>query len=441
MNYRQAMDYIGETGKYGSVPGLDNIKNLCEKLGNPQDELKFVHIAGTNGKGSTLAYISTILKEAGYRIGRYISPTIFEYRERIQVNERMISKDALCRHLETVREAIEAMLAEGKAHPTPFEIETALAFLYFKEKKCDIVVLETGLGGTLDATNLITTAVLSVIASISMDHMAFLGDTLSEIAANKAGIMKPGVPVVTTGQKEEVMQVLKERAAALGCPFITVSEQDISRVRYGVEKQRFDYKGLKNIEITLAGTYQIANAALAVEAVRVLAGQGFPVKEEALRAGLKKTVWRGRFTVIAKKPLFIVDGAHNEDAAGKLADSVRFYFTNKKIIYIMGILKDKEYEKIIAKTADLAAQIITVTTPANSRALPAYELAKAVKEYHPSVTAVDSLQEAVEMSYLLADKDSVILAFGSLSYLGELIHIVENRHTIRRDSHGRQEEN
>lgn len=437
MNYKQAMEYMEEIAKYGSVPGLTNIINLCEKLGNPQNDLKFVHIAGTNGKGSTLAYISTVLKEAGYRVGRYVSPTIFEYRERIQVNERMISKDALCRHLERIKEAIEELQVEGKSHPTPFEIETALGFLYFKEKKCDVVVLETGLGGTLDATNLITTTIISVIASVSMDHMAFLGDTLTEIAENKAGILKPGIPVVTMEQKDEVMQVIERKAKELHCELTVALETHASKIRYGVEKQKFDYREYKGLEIGLAGKCQIANAILAIEVLRVLSKKGFCIKEQALRDGLKKTVWRGRFTVVAKKPLFIVDGAHNEDAAIKLADSIRFYFTNKKIIYIMGILKDKEYEKIIANTAPYAEQIITVTTPGNPRALPAYDLAKAVKDYHPNVTAVDSLQEAVEMSYLLAGKDSVIIAFGSLSYLGELTEIVENRHTIRRDSHGR----
>ena len=437
MNYKQAMEYMEEIAKYGSVPGLNNIINLCEKLGNPQNDLKFVHIAGTNGKGSTLAYISTVLKEAGYRVGRYVSPTIFEYRERIQVNERMISKDALCRHLERIKEAIEELQVEGKSHPTPFEIETALGFLYFKEKKCDVVVLETGLGGTLDATNLITTTIISVIASVSMDHMAFLGDTLTEIAENKAGILKPGIPVVTMEQKDEVMQVIERKAKELHCELTVALETHASKIRYGVEKQKFDYREYKGLEIGLAGKCQIANAILAIEVLRVLSKKGFCIKEQALRDGLKKTVWRGRFTVVAKKPLFIVDGAHNEDAAIKLADSIRFYFTNKKIIYIMGILKDKEYEKIIANTAPYAEQIITVTTPGNPRALPAYDLAKAVKDYHPNVTAVDSLQEAVEMSYLLAGKDSVIIAFGSLSYLGELTEIVENRHTIRRDSHGR----
>ncbi len=441
MNERQAMEYIEEIGKYGSVPGLSNIRELCRRLGNPQDLLHFVHIAGTNGKGSVSAYMDSVLREAGYRVGRYLSPTIFDYRERIQVNGKMISKTGLCRHLERVRRAAEEMAKEGMPHPTAFEVETALAFLYFCEKKCDIVVLEAGLGGSLDATNLVTTTVLSVLTSISRDHMAFLGETLGEIAANKAGIIKEKIPVVSTFQEPEAMREIEKEAEKKESALVAVSPEEIKKVRYGIEKQYFDYKQFKKLEITLAGQYQIENCAVAAEAFMQLSGRGFPVSEKALRDGLKKTAWKGRFSVIAKKPFFIVDGAHNEDAAKKLADSIRFYFTNKKIIYIMGILKDKEYEKIIAQTGSLAEQIITVAAPKNKRAMSAYELAGAVKEYYPCVTAADSLEEAVEMSYLLADPDSVIIAFGSLSFLGQLMAIVENRHTIRRDSHGRSEKN
>ena len=437
MDYKQAMEYIEETAKYGSVPGLTNIINLCEKLGNPQNDLKFVHIAGTNGKGSTLAYISTVLKEAGYLVGRYISPTIFTYRERIQVNEESISEEALCRHLTVIQHAVAELIAEGKPHPTLFEVETALAFLYFKERKCDIVVLETGLGGTLDATNLITTTVVSVLASISMDHMAFLGNTLDKIAENKAGILKKGVPVVSLQQKPEAMEVIQRRAEALGCPLTVASESAASHIEYGVEEQKFDYKIYKEVVITLAGKCQISNAILAIETLQVLAQQGFPVKKSDLYHGMKKTIWRGRFTVLAKNPLFIADGAHNEDAAIKLADSIRFYFTNKKIIYIMGILKDKEYEKIVANTAAYAKQIITVTPPENPRAMEATELARVVEKYHPHVTVAESLAQAVEQSYQLADEDSVILAFGSLSYLGALMDLVKNKDTARRNSHDR----
>lgn len=423
MNYRQAMEYVESLDTHGIVPGLDSIKELCRRLGNPQDGLKFVHIAGTNGKGSVLAYISTILKCAGYRVGRYLSPVIFEYREKIQVNEKPISKAALCEGLETIMHICEGMAADGLAAPTLFEVETALAFWYFQKKDCDIVVLEAGMGGSEDATNLITTTITSVISSIGMDHMDFLGGTLDKIAAQKAGIIKRGCQAVAMKQQPAAMEVIGKAAQEKHCPLIVADSAKASRVRFGMERQKFDYGGMKNLEITLAGQFQIDNAVLAVEAVRSLAGRGFAVEEEALRKGLKETKWRGRFEVIRKKPLFIVDGAHNEDAAQKLAKSIEFYFTNKRIIYIMGVLKDKEYEKIINLTHEYADQIITVTPPDNKRALPAYELAKEIALVHPAVTAVDSLEEAVEMSMLLAGTEDAILAFGSLSYLGKLITI------------------
>lgn len=441
MNYKEAMEYIEEISKYGSVLGLDNMRELCRRLGNPQEELRIVHIAGTNGKGSVLAYISTVLKAAGYRTGRYISPVIFNYRERIQLNGRPITKQALCESLQPVREAAQQMTEEGLPHPTPFEIETALAFCYFKKMKCDIVVLETGLGGALDATNIITMAVAAVFTSISMDHMQYLGDSLEKIAENKAGIIKNNCYVISAEQQPEVMETLRRRAAEKDSPFYPLDSQRISKIKYGVEKQRFSYNGYKDLEIALAGKHQIENAALAVMVIEALNRNGYAIGERALRKGLAETVWRGRFSIIAKKPYFIVDGAHNEDAAKKLAESVRFYFTNRRIIYIMGILRDKEYDKIIRETYEPAEHIITVTPPHNPRAMQAYELAKEAQEYHESVTAADSLEEAVELGYMLADKDSIIIAFGSLSFLGDLIDIVENRDKIRSDSHGKSGKN
>lgn len=427
MNYRDALEYIDLIKEYGIVPGLDNITELCRRLGNPQDMLKFVHIAGTNGKGSTLAYVSTILKCAGYRVGRYISPTIFEYRERIQVNGRPITKKALCEGMEMIKGICEEMTADGFHHPTPFEVETALAFWYFQRNKCEIVVLETGMGGTGDATNLIRTTLTAVFASISMDHMKFLGDSLSEIAAKKAGILKKGCRTVSIVQEPEVMKILVETAAEKECSFSVADAGQAAHIRYGIALQRFDYKGMKNLQITLAGKFQIDNAVLAIETILSLTDQGYSVSEKALRKGLIETKWPGRFTVIAHKPLFIVDGAHNEDAAKKLSDSIEFYFTNKRIIYIMGILKDKEYEKIIQITHSHADQIITVTPPENPRAMHAYELAQELVKVHPQVTAADSLEEAVEIGCLLAGKDDVIIAFGSLSYLGKIMEIVAKR--------------
>ncbi len=436
MTYDEVLDYVESLQGYGIVPGLTNVANLCEKLGNPQNDLQFVHIAGTNGKGSTLAFISTILKEAGYRVGRYISPTLFEYRERFQINGRMITKKDLCRLMMQVKEACDCLVKEGKPHPTPFEVETALSFLFFKEQKCDLVVLETGMGGTLDATNIIQNTLVAVITSVSMDHMGMLGNSLAAIAEQKAGIIKPGCIVVSSMQQAEVYEVIEEKCREKGAVLILANTRKIKNVKSSLEKQKITYDIYENLEIPLIGRYQIWNSILALETVRALVDLGYPVSRKAIYKGLKETKWPGRFDVLCKKPLFIADGAHNRDGAMRLAQSIEFHFTNKKIIYIMGMLRDKEKEEIIKMTHFYAQQILTVPTK-GARGTSSYELACVVKEYHENVTALDSVQEAVELSFLMADKDTVIVAFGSLSYLGELIKTVENRDKIRSDSHGK----
>ncbi|MBQ9141108.1 MAG: bifunctional folylpolyglutamate synthase/dihydrofolate synthase, partial [Lachnospiraceae bacterium] len=390
-------------------------------------DLRFVHIAGTNGKGSVLAYVSTILKAAGYKVGRYVSPTIFEYRERIQINNRPITQKALCELVERIQVICQELVAEGKPHPTPFEVETAMAFWYFKEQGCDIVVLETGMGGRLDATNIIENTLVAVLVSVSMDHMQYLGRDLTAIAREKTGIFKQGCHVVTAQQEPEVMTVVEKRAKELALTVTVAEPAKAKKIRYGLEKQRFDYEAWKNLEIHLAGKHQIDNAVLAIEIIKVLTEKGVAVSEKALRQGLQETKWLGRFSVIGKKPFFVVDGAHNEDAAKKLAESIEFYFTNRRIIYIMGILRDKEYEKIIELTHGYAEQILAVATPNQARTLSAYELATEVARLHPNVTAVESLEEAVELAYLLAGKEDVILAFGSLSFMGKIMNIVEKR--------------
>lgn len=429
MNYKKTMEYVETLKSYGMVPGLNSIMELCKRLSNPQDTLKFVHIAGTNGKGSVLAYLSTILKCAGYKVGRYISPVMFHYCEKIQINGRSISQKALSECMEEIKDACEAMTLEGLPHPTLFEVETAAAFLYFKKKECDIVVLETGMGGREDATNLIKNTLVTVFTRISRDHMQFLGNDIREIAYQKAGIIKNGCFLISDRQEPEVFSVLGQEAEKKNCPVTVVNSA--KKIKYGLECQKFSYvntagKRFLDLEISLTGKHQIENAALAVETIGKLTEIGFLVSEKQLRKGLLETSWQGRFEIVEKKPLFILDGAHNEDAAKKLAESIRFYFTNKRIVYIIGILKDKEYEKIIAETYAYADQIITVT-PDNPRALPAIELAKVVQEYHPHVTAAGSLEEAVEMAYLLAKREDVIISFGSLSYLGHLTTILKKR--------------
>ena len=437
MKYEEAMEYIEECNTLGSVLGLESMERLMKVLHNPQEQLTFIHVAGTNGKGSVSSFVASVLKQAGYKVGRYISPTIFTYRERFQINDKMISKKELGELMEQVKEACGYIVSDGHPHPTSFEIETALSFLYFVKKECDVVVLETGMGGRLDATNIIPAEKLCVLTSISMDHMQFLGETLTEIATEKCGIIKEGTTVISTEQSEEAMNVVERTCALKKADLVVADSSKVTKVKQGLEKQSFSYDGTK-YEILLGGNYQIENAVLAVEVVKWLSKNGFEkITEQKIVKGLQTTVWKGRFGVIAKKPYFIVDGAHNVAAAEKLEESIRFYFTNRKIVYIMGMFRDKEYEKVIRITAPLATQIITVAAPGNPRALPALELAEAVREVNPNVTNADSLEEAVEMSYLFADKESVIIAFGSLAFLGQLMTIVEGNQTVRSDTHGK----
>lgn len=429
MNYREAREYLQDASRYGSVLGLENMKEMLERLGNPQNDLKFIHIAGTNGKGSVLAYLSTVLKEAGYRVGRYISPTLFSYRERIQVNERLIEREALARLTTDIAEVIDKMCREGKPHPTVFEIETVLGFLYFREQQCDMVVLEAGLGGLLDATNVVSTSVMEILTSISMDHLGILGNSLEEIAQNKAGIIKPGTMVITCEQKPEAKAVIEQVCKEKGCKLRIAQMPQEGQIEYGYERQRFSYGECQDIEISLAGAYQIENAALAVEAVLGLRSLGYEISENALLEGMKKARWKGRFTVLCKDPVFVIDGAHNRDAARMLEESIDLYFSDKRLHYIMGVFKDKEYEEIIRLTAPKAEDIIAIETPENERALPAKDLAQAIAKVNSHVETASDIKSAVEKSMELAGKDDVILAFGSLSFLGDVTKALD---TVRR---------
>jgi dihydrofolate synthase/folylpolyglutamate synthase len=420
MNYQESREFIQKISGKGSVLGLETITNLLALLGNPQDDLKFVHIAGTNGKGSTLACLSTVLEYAGYHVGRYISPTLFSYRERIQIDRTYISREDFAEALTEVAEAYHKMEEQKLALPTVFEVETAVSFLYFKKKKCDLVMLEVGMGGRLDATNIIRTPVLTILASISMDHMEFLGDTIEKIAWNKAGIFKPGVPAVSAHQQPGAERVICEEAQknATTCRFVDLSA--LADVHYGLEEQSFCYDTFGEIKIHLAGAQQIENAALALEGVRALRKAGYTIPDEAVRNGMSDTSWKGRFSVIHRDPLLIIDGAHNPDAALRLRESILKYFKNCKKYYIFGVFSDKEYDKIIEITADLAEHIYTVETPDNPRALPAGKLAEAVRRRNPSVEKAESISDAVEKSFAAAGPEDVIIAFGSLSFLSEI---------------------
>lgn len=436
MTETEAINYIEKLQGSGIVPGLSRIQGLLDRMGNPEKDLRFIHIAGTNGKGSTLAFVSTILSKQGYRVGRYISPSITCYRERFQVSGRNISADMLAKGMTAIKECIDAMEAEGADTPSAFEAETALAFWFFKEKKCDFVVLEVGMGGLEDATNVIPAPEVAALASISYDHMQFLGKTLKEIATQKAGIIKPGCSVVSQIQHDEAAEVIRKIAGENGCELSFVSQEDIvpgkvKAFKPGVTKQKdirqlFSYKGYKKLQLSLSGRYQLKNAALAIEVIEALRRRGVKVSDEAVAGGLANTVWPGRFQMISEKPCIFLDGAHNEEAAQRLAETIDFYFTNTRIIYIMGMLKDKEYEKVASLTAPKAEAIFTVTPPGNARALSAYDLAVTVKEYNSAVTATDSLEEALEMAGLMAGKDGVIIVFGSLSFLGRMMELISD---------------
>ena len=427
MNYIEARVYLDEVSKYGSVLGLESMRELLRRLGDPQNELKFIHISGTNGKGSVLAYLSTILTGAGYRTGRYISPTLFSYRERIQVDGEYIEKESLARHVTAIAAAAEEMQKAGLPSPTAFEMETALAFLYFKEKRCDIVTLEVGCGGLLDATNVITTTVMEVIASISMDHTDLLGDTLAKIAAQKAGIIKPDTLVVSARQQEEAMQVIEDTCKEQHCALQAVDESKICDVRCGAEGQTFSYKVWENVTISLAGSYQIKNAALALEGVEALRQLGYALSDQQVREGMAHTVWRGRFTTLRRDPTVIIDGAHNPAAALELKESLERYFPGKTLYFVMGMFKDKDYAQVIDLTAPLARHIITVETPGNPRAMPARELAEAVGKVNPSVEWADSVAHGVEKALAMAGKEDAVIVFGSLSFLGEAADAVNGK--------------
>ena len=427
MNYKEARVYLDEVSKYGSVLGLESMRELLHRLGDPQNELKFIHISGTNGKGSVLAYLSTILSGAGYRTGRYISPTLFSYRERIQVDGEYIEKESLACHVTAIAAAAEDMQKAGLPSPTVFEIETALAFLYFKEKRCDIVTLEVGCGGLLDATNVITTTLMEVIASISMDHTDLLGDTLAKIAAQKAGIIKPDTMVVSAQQKSEAAQVIEDTCKEQHCTLQMVDESMISNVHYGAEWQTFSYKEWENVAISLAGSYQLKNAALALEGVAALRKLGYALSDQQVREGLLHTAWRGRFTTLRRDPTVIIDGAHNPAAALELKESLERYFPGKTLYFVMGMFKDKDYAQVIDLTAPLARHIITVETPGNPRAMPARELAEAVGKVNPSVEWADSVAHGVEKALAMAGKEDAVIVFGSLSFLGEAADAVNEK--------------
>lgn len=423
MTYQEARAFVDKTKKYGSILGLTSICNLMERLGDVQDALHVIHVAGTNGKGSTCTMIASVLMEAGYKVGRYSSPAVFSYEEIYQINGQTILPEDFAEAANTVSHACMEMVKAGQPHPTSFEVETAIAFLYFAKKYCDIVVLETGMGGATDATNIIKNPVCSVLTSISMDHMGFLGDTLEEIATVKAGIIKEGCPVVSIRQTKEAMTVIQDYARRQNSSLIIADSDCAKNVEYDADELRFDYADLKGVRVGITGSFQVQNAVLAIETIRKLINIGYQVTEEHIRDGLTKAYWPGRFETICRDPYIIVDGAHNEDAARKLQETIENCFTNRPITYIIGVLADKEHEKMLKILLPFARKVYTVT-PDSPRALAGEKLCTEAKRFHPDVQNEDRIALAIEHAVSGAIEHEVILIFGSLSYLSQVKEVV-----------------
>ncbi len=423
MEYQKAREYIDEAHRFGGKMGLGAIRKLLLRLGNPQEDLKFIHIAGTNGKGSVGAYLDYVLRQAGYRTGRFVSPTLYEYRERIQCGGEYISREDFGAMMDPVAAALEEMKRAGEELPSPFEIETALSFLYFKEKECSPVLLECGMGGQNDATNVITTTELAVLTSVSMDHMEYLGGTLGEIAAQKAGIIKPGSSAVTCRQLPEAEKEIENACRRLDVPLTVADCSQAEVYEAGIRCTRFSWGG-HTVTIHLPGAHQLQNAVVALAGIDALRARGWQIGEEHVARGFAETVWNGRFTILRERPWFVLDGAHNPDAAGKLQESIRMYFAGKRLIFLFGVYKDKQYEKIASILAPMADEIVTMETPEDPRALPARELAEAVRQWNPHVQTAENLKDAVRRGFELAREEDVIVAFGSLSFAGDITRIV-----------------
>lgn len=416
MNYTEALEYIHGVSWTFCKPGLDRIRALCEALGNPQDSLRFVHVAGTNGKGSFCSMLDSVLRAEGYNVGLYTSPYITEFNERMRVGGENISNSELAEITEYVKPIADKM----QDKPTEFELITAIAFEYFKRHGCDVVVLEAGMGGRLDSTNIIKTAILSVITGIALDHTAFLGDTVEKIAAEKAGIIKPKVPVLYGGESEEAAKVIAERARECGSSLLRPDYSEIKNLDSDLSGSTFDYKEYTRVKINLLGLYQPRNASLVLEAARALNSLGMKISEGAVYRGLLSARWSARFEVLSKKPLFIFDGAHNPQGISAATESILHYFGKERVVTVTGVLRDKDYRFIAGKLATFTSHAVTLT-PDNPRALCAEDYAAVLREEGVEATAAPSIADAVGLALDIArESGSAVVCLGSLYTYAEV---------------------
>lgn len=424
MNYQEALNYINESHKFGIRLGLDNMRNLLELLGNPQDKLNVIHVAGTNGKGSTCSFMTSILKESGYKVGLYTSPFLETFTERIKINGENIPEEDVARIVTLIKEKIE----QGDIYPTEFEIVTAMAFYYYCEQGVDFVALEVGLGGRYDATNIIKTSDVSVITSISLDHVGILGDTVAKIAYEKGGIIKENGTVMVYDQSDEAKDVIKDICKEKNAKYIEVKFDDINIKQSDIYSQVYDCsimgKKYKDLEIKLIGDHQVNNSILALSAIDFLKEtKGLKITEEDIRKGLINTKWPGRIEKIMEKPIFIIDGAHNEDGARSLAKAIDKNFNGKKATLLIGMLEDKDIDGVLEILMPYFNKVIT-TTPDNPRAIDSEKLKDKISKYVDNIVSKPSIEEAVEYTLKNSSEDDIVISAGSLYMIGTVRTLV-----------------
>lgn len=421
MNYAESIEYIHSISWCFCNPGLDRIKELCEMLGDPQKELKFVHVAGTNGKGSFCAMLDSILRAAGYKTGLFVSPYVREFNERITYNGAPISNKALAEVTSYVRPFADSMTEK----PTEFELITAIGFEYFRRVGCDVVILETGMGGRLDSTNIIDAPLLSVITGISIDHTAFLGDTVEKIAYEKAGIIKKSTPALFGGENDSALAVIAAYAELMNAPLHVTDREKIQNVRYSLDGTAFDFGERRDLSLALLGSYQPLNAANVLTAVDILRNRGLDISEDAIRSGLASAVWHARFELISKEPIIIYDGAHNPEGIGAAVSSIAEYFPNRKVNVLSGVMKDKDHGVIAAELAKVAVRAYTVT-PDNPRALSAEDYAAQLASFGVEAAPFASIPEALSTAIADSKKTNTpLVCLGSLYMYSELRNAFE----------------
>lgn len=418
MDFLEAQNYLEKVrSQKGIVLGLDTMRHLMAKLNNPQDKVKFIQVAGTNGKGSTAAYLTSILSEAGIKVGRYTSPAVFSSTEQYFACGSCISESEYAKGMTAVAEAAASLDGET---PTAFEQETALAFWYFAKKGCELAILEAGLGGDMDATNIVTTTVCSIITSISMDHCRILGNKISEIAAHKAGIIKPGAPVICIEQKEDAMEPIRAAAKAADTPLYEVHRDEVRQIFSDKRESIVFFREFENLHLKMLGSYQPENAALAVQAASVLS-RSYPIEKKHIYDGIEKTRWGGRFELHSGSPDIILDGAHNPDGIRRLRESVNQMFGAVPICYVCGVLADKDYEKEIEILFGRASNVFTVT-PTSPRAMKSTDLKAAIKKRFSQlkVTSFDS-EDGIEKAMEAAvSQNNPVVVCGTLTILARV---------------------